>query len=186
MRKIILALILAMAPISITAMAHQAKTPVPADGCEGAPAKAILVLPAAASHWMRIVCTETGHTVAPIPGDAWQIVHDNRPFMIAAAPDGTGTPGRHGSYFVGVRVERLNKTNGDVVRARFASKADFALPESVHAIYAVYFVSNTGKRDTIYVFLDRDGPVAGLACIGSCENVVIATVTHAEMEAAPQ
>ena len=61
------------------------EAPVPAEGCEGAPAHAVLTLPAPASHWMRIVCTDTGHTVAPISGDAWQIVHDERAFTIAAA-----------------------------------------------------------------------------------------------------
>jgi hypothetical protein len=30
----------------------------------------------AGGHWMRIVCTDTGHTIAPISGDAWQIIDD--------------------------------------------------------------------------------------------------------------
>jgi hypothetical protein len=92
MRTLILVLSLAAAmPFSHAAIAHQAKAPVPAAGCEGAPPHAVLTLPAPASHWMRIVCTDTGHTVAPISGDAWQIVHDERAFTIAAA-DGSGTP----------------------------------------------------------------------------------------------
>jgi hypothetical protein len=187
MRTLVLLLILAaFVPLPHGAIAHQAKAPAPAEGCEGAPAHAVLTLPAPASHWMRIVCTDTGHTVAPIAGDAWQIIHDQRPFTIAAAADGSGTPGRHSSYFVSARVERLNKANGAVARARFASKADFALPETARAIYAVYFLSSTGRRDTIYVFLDGDEPVAGLACLGSCATTVVATVTHAEEEPPPQ
>jgi hypothetical protein len=186
MRKLILLLSLVTAmPFSPAAIAHQTEAPVPAADCEGAPADAVLTLPAPAGHWMRIVCTDTGHTIAPISGDAWQIIDDARPFAITAS-DSSGTPGRHSSYFVSARVERLNEANGDAVRARFASKADFALPESVRAIYGVYFLSNTGKRDTIYVFVDRDGPVAGLACLGSCATTGIATVTHAEEEPPPQ
>ena len=191
MRTLLLLLTLAatapLAPLlSHGAMAHQAKTPVPAEGCEGAPAHAVLTLPAPASHWMRIVCTDTGHTVAPISGDAWQIIHDQRPFTIAAADSGSGTTGRHGSFFVSIRAERLNKANAAAARARFASKTDVPLPEGARAVYAVYFLSNTGRRDTIYVFLDKDEPAAGLACIGSCATTVVATVTHAEEEPPPQ
>ncbi len=186
MRTLVLLLSLAAAmPFSPAAIAHQSKTAVPAEGCEGAPAHAVLTLPAPASHWMRIVCTDTGHTVAPIAGDAWQIVHDERAFTIAAA-DGSGTPGRHSSYFVSARVERLNKANAEVARARFASKADTALLDSARTVYAVYFLSSTGRRDTIYVFANEGGPVAGLACVGSCAKTVVATVTHAEVEPPPQ
>jgi hypothetical protein len=187
MRKLLLVLSLAAAmSFAPAAIAHQAKAPAPAEGCEGAPAHAVLTLPAPASHWMRIVCTDTGHTVAPIAGDAWQIIHDQRPFTIAAADSGSGTTGRHSSFFVSIRAEQLNKANAAVARARFASKTDVPLPESARAVYAVYFLSNTGRRDTIYIFLDKDEPAAGLACLGSCATTVVATVTHAEEEPPPQ
>ena len=65
------------------ARAHQAKSPVPAYGCDGAPADAVLALPVPAGYWMRTVCTDKGHTLAPIPGDAWQIVQDSRPLAIS-------------------------------------------------------------------------------------------------------
>jgi len=184
MRTLVLLLMLAaIAPLSPGAIAPQAKAQEPDSGCEGAPAHAVLTLPKPANHWMRIVCTDT---IAPVSGDAWQIIHDQRPFAIAAAESGSGTTGRHGSFFVSARVERLNKAAADVARARFASKADIPLPEAARTTYAVYFLSNTGRRDTIYVFLDKDEPVAGLACIGSCATTVVATVTHAEVEPAPQ
>ena len=186
MRTLVLLLILAAtAPLAPAAIAHQAKTAAPAEGCEGAPAHAVLTLPAPASHWMRIVCTDTGHTVAPISGDAWQIVHDERAFTMAAADNG-GTAGRHSSYFVSARVERLNKANAEAARARFAGKADAGLLHDAKAVYAVYFLSSTGRRDTIYVFADKEGPVAGLACLGSCAKTVVATVTHAEVEPPPE
>ena len=187
MKKFILVLTLAaMAPLSATAIADRATAQEPAAGCEGAPPTAVLTLPKPANRWMRIVCTETGHTIAPVSGDSWQIIHDSRPFSISAAEDGGTATGRHISYFVSARVERLDKTNAGVVRARYASNSDIALPDSVRAIYAVYFLSNLGRRDTIYVFLDKERPVAGLACVGNCDHVVIATVTHAEVEPAPQ
>jgi hypothetical protein len=167
------------------AHAHQAKAPVPAYGCDGAPADAVLVLPAPAGHWMRIVCTETGHTLAPIPGDAWQIVQDSRPLTISAAPEQPRTAGRHGSYFVGAAVERLRKDAADVARARFVEKAGFELPP-IAAAYAVYLTTNSGERDAIYVFLDASGPAAGLACLGTCEKTVAATVTHPEEESPSQ
>ena len=187
MKKFILVLTLAaMAPLSAAAIADRARAQEPGAGCEGAPPTAVLTLPKPANRWMRIVCTETGHTVAPVSGDSWQIIHDSRPFSISAADDGGTATGRHISYFVSARVERLNKANAGAVRARYASNADIALPDTVRAIYAVYFLSNLGRRDTIYVFLDKERPVAGLACVGNCDHVVIATVTHAEVEPAPQ
>lgn len=187
MRKFILLLSLAATiPFSSLTVADRAAAQEPAAGCEGAPATAVLTLPKPANRWMRIVCTDTGHTIAPVSGESWQIIHDTRPFSISAAADGSTAAGRHVSYFVSARVERLSEANADVVRARFASNSEIPLPDSVRAIYAVYFLSNTGLRDTIYVFLDQKRPVAGLACIGNCDHVVIATVTHAEVEPAPQ
>jgi len=178
-----IALIVAAAIVAAqTGHAHQAKAPVPAYGCDGAPAEAILMLPAPAGYWMRIVCTETGHTLAPIPGDAWQIVQDSRPLTISAAPEQSRMPGRHSSYFVGAAVERLSKASDDVARARFSEKAGFELPQSIAATYAIYLTSNSAERDTIYVFLDESGPVAGLACLATCEKTVAATVIHPEVE----
>src|SRR5215470_19179385 len=101
MRKFILLLTLAaMAPLFSAAMADRAAAQEPAAGCEGAPPTAVLTLPKPANRWMRIVCTDTGHTIAPVSGESWQIIHDQRPFTIAAAESGSGTTGRHGSFFV--------------------------------------------------------------------------------------
>lgn len=187
MRKLILVLSLAATiPLYSLAIAERTMAQGSAAGCEGAPPTAVLTLPKPANRWMRIVCTDTGHTIAPVSGDSWQIIHDGRPFSISAAADGSTAAGRHISYFVSARVERLDKTNAGVVRARFAGKSDVALPDAVDDIYAVYFLSNTGRHDTIYVFLNEKRPVAGLACVGNCDHVVIATVTRAEVEPAPQ
>ena len=49
----------------------------PAEGCATAPPDAILELPAPVGYWARIVCTPTGHTLAPASGDAWQIKEDS-------------------------------------------------------------------------------------------------------------
>jgi hypothetical protein len=39
---------------------------------------------------MRIVCTDNGHALAPISGDAWQIVQDSRPLTNpAVSKEGT-------------------------------------------------------------------------------------------------
>ena len=93
MKKFILVLSLAaMALLSSTAIA---KAQEPAAGCEGAPPTAVLTLPKPANRWMRIVCTETGHTIAPVSGDSWQIIHDTRPFSISAAEDGGTATGHH-------------------------------------------------------------------------------------------
>lgn len=183
MRAAFTAFILAAAILAPdTVQAHQARSPVPAYGCDGAPAEAILVLPAPAGYWMRIVCTDTGHTVAPIPGDAWQIVQDSRPLTISAAPSEGPRAGRHSSYFVAVAVERLSKASGAAAQARFSGKAGLALPEPIRATYAVYLTNNSAERDAIYVFLDKNGPVAGLACLATCENTVAAMVIHPEVE----
>jgi hypothetical protein len=183
MRAIFTAFVLAVAILAPDAVrAHQASSPVPAYGCDGAPADAILVLPAPAGYWMRVVCTDTGHTLAPIPGDAWQIVQDSRPLTISAAPPEGPLGGRHGSYFVAAAVERLSKANAAVAQARFFEKAGLAVPEPIWATYAVYLTTNSAERDAIYVFLDKSGPVAGLACIATCQKTVAAMVIHPEVE----
>ena len=165
-----------------SARAHQAKSLVPAYGCEGAPGDAILVLPAPAGYWMRIVCTDNAHTLAPIPGDAWQIVQDSRPLTISAAPGEGAMQGRHSSYFVAAVDERLSKANAAAAQARFSERAGFELPQAISATYAVYLTSNGDERDAVYVFLDKSGPVAGLACRATCEKTVAAMVIHPEVE----
>jgi hypothetical protein len=131
---------------------------------------------------MRIVCTENGHTLAPIPGDAWQIVQDSRPLTISAAPAEAAMSGRHSFYFVAAMVERLSKGSADAAQARFSERAGFELPHPISATYALYLTSNSAERDAIYVFLDKSGPVAGLACLGTCEKTVAAMVVHPEVE----
>jgi hypothetical protein len=131
---------------------------------------------------MRIVCTENGHTLAPIPGDAWQIVQDSRPLTISAAPEGGAMQGRHSSYFVAAVVERLSKANAAAAQARFSERAGIELPQPISATYAIYLTSSSAERDAIYVFLDKSGPMAGLACLGTCEKTVAAMVVHPEVE----
>jgi len=162
--------------------AHQAGSPVSAYGCEGAPAGAVLKLPVPAGRWMRIVCTDDGHTLAPIPGDAWQIVQDSRPLTIPAAPANGAAGGRHSSYFVAASVERLSKAAAAAAQARFTERAGIDLPQPVKATYAVYLTSNSAEKDAIYVFLDKSGPMAGLACLATCDNTVAAMVIHPEVE----
>jgi hypothetical protein len=147
-----------------------------------APRDAVLSLPAPAGYWMRIVCTDNGHTLAPIPGDAWQIVQDSHPLSISAASADGAKRGRHGSYFVSAAVERLSKTNASVAQARFSKRGGLELPQPIRATYAVYLTSNNSERDTIYVFLAQSGPVAGLACLATCEKTIAAMVIHPEVE----
>ena len=48
--------------------------------------------------------------------------------------------------------------------------------------YTVDLTDNRGDMDRIYVFRGADGPIAGIACLGSCERTITVTVTHPEAE----
>jgi hypothetical protein len=120
--------------------------------------------------------------LAPIPGDAWQIVQDSRPLTISAALSEGPLDGRHSSYFIAVAVERLSKASAAAAQARFFEKAGLALPGPIRTTYAVYITNNSAERNAIYVFLDKNSPVAGLACLATCEKTVAAMVIHPEVE----
>ena len=68
--------------------AQDLRTIQPAEGCEAAPPDAVLELPAPVGYWARIVCTPTGHTLAPAAGDAWEIKEDLRAAGIEAGAGG--------------------------------------------------------------------------------------------------
>lgn len=183
MRRFALAAAFVVAPIVPTADAHVEKTPQPPIDCDGAPADAVLQLPVPAAYWMRIICTDGGHTLAPISGDAWQIIQDDRRLTIAAADDPARAGGRHGSYFVSAEVKELGAGDDAAVRDLFAATADRSLLEPVQRTYALQLTDNHGGKDTVYIFLDDEGPVAGMACINSCDKTVTVAVVHPEVGA---
>lgn len=167
---------------AISSQAHQEKVPQPPIDCDGAPADAVLQLPPPAGYWLRVICTERGHTLAPISGDAWQIIQDERELTIAAADDPANTVGRHGSYFVAAEVRELGATDGAAARELFGATADPSLLEPARQTYVLQLVDNHGGKDSVYIFLDDQGPIAGVACINTCDKTVTVSVIHPEVE----
>jgi hypothetical protein len=161
-----------------SAWAHQSETLQPAQDCESAPADAVLQLPAPAGYWMRIICTPTGHTLAPASGDAWQIHQDARWNSIPAGGKDTGGP--NGSYFVKATVSETTGTDNIWAQGLFANGAGFPVPSEAHHTYALDLTDNHDNRTRVYVFVGDEGPVAGVACLRSCENTVTVTVVHPE------
>lgn len=182
MRYPIPAAALLLVLMAANASAHQEQKPQPPIDCDGAPADAVLQLPAPAAYWMRVICTERGHTLAPISGDAWQIIQDDREFTISAADDPADVGGRHGSYFVSAEVRKLDAQDDAAARDLFAATADRSLLEEVRESYVLQLGDNHGGKDSIYIFLDDQGPVAGVACINSCDRTVTVSVVHPEVE----
>jgi hypothetical protein len=158
--------------------AHQSTTLQPPQDCENAPADAVLQLPAPAGYWMRIICTPTGHTLAPASGDAWQIHQDAR---LSGIPAGGGAGhGPNDSYFVKAAVKETTGTDDSWAQQLFERRAGFAVPDEVLKTYALDLTDNRGNMTRVYVFLSAEGPVAGVACLRSCEDTVTVTVVHAE------
>ena len=172
------AILLVAAIIGMPVVAHQTETIQPPEGCENAPADAILQLPAPAGYWMRIICTDTGHTLAPASGDAWQIHQDAR---WSGIPAGSGTTGRPNDwYFVKAAVKETTGSDDAWAHQLFAQQAGFSLPDEVAKTYALDLTDNRGNMTRIYIFLGPEGPVAGVACLRSCERTVTVTVVHPE------
>lgn len=167
---------------AMPSLAHQEKSPQPAIDCDGAPADAVLQLPPPAGHWLRVICTDRGHTLAPISGDAWQIIQDDRELTIAAADDPANANGRHGSYFVAAEVRELDAADGAAARELFGATADPSLLEPARQAYVLQLADNHGGKDSVYIFLDDQGPIAGVACINTCDKTVTVSVIHPEVE----
>jgi hypothetical protein len=172
-------MLLAAAIVCEPVAAHQAETLQPPENCENAPADAVLELPAPAGYWMRIVCTETGHALAPASGDAWEIHQDARWAGIPAA--GSEAGGSNDWYFIKAAVKETTGTDDVWAQQLFERQAGFPVPGGVRQTYALDVTDNRGNISRVYVFLGEDGPVAGVACLRSCESTVTVTVTHAEM-----
>ena len=164
------------------AWSHELKKPLPASGCEGAPADAVLELPAPAAYWMQIVCTESGHTLAPIPGDAWLIRQDSRTFSIPAESGADGSGAAQDSYFVSIAASELTQTQKNDAQALFQERAGAPIGQPIKDVSSLTLVGNRGRQTTLYVFVGDEGPVAGLACIGTCDKTVAVTVVHPEAQ----
>lgn len=157
--------------------AQDTRTIQPAEGCEVAPPDAVLELPAPVGYWARIVCTPTGHTLAPATGDAWEIKEDSRAAGIAA---GAGGDADKGGYFIAASVHEATGTDLAWAKQLFAQKSGAGLPDGVRETYALDLTDNSTNLIRIYIFAGADGPLAGVACLRSCENTVTVIVTHAE------
>src|SRR5262245_46112107 len=179
MRMIVRAsVVLAAAIASMSALAHQSETLQPPQDCENAPADAVLQLPAPAGYWMRIICTATGHTLAPASGDAWQIHQDARWSGIPAGGNAAGRP--NDPYFVKAAVNATTGEDNKWAQQLFTKGAGLPVPEEVHQTYALDLTDNHGNMTRVYVFVGEEGPVAGVACLRSCERTVTVTVVHPE------
>jgi hypothetical protein len=174
-----LVMLLAAAMLGGPAAAHQLETVQGPADCENAPADAILQLPAPAGYWMRILCTDTGHTLVPVSGDAWQIHQDARSTGIPAA--GGAASGPNDWYFVSAAVRETTGEDNTWTQGLFARRAGFPVPGDVRHTYAVDLTDNRGNMNRIYIFLDESGPIAGIACLRSCANTVTVTVVHPEV-----
>ncbi len=175
LQRIVAALIFLCA---VPLAAHDAGTIQPAEGCEGAPPDAVLKLPAPAGYWTRIVCTPTGHTLAPASGDAWEIKEDSRAAGIEAGSGDGNTA--EGGYFVAAAVHETSGSDLEWAKQLFAQKSGAGLPGDVRETYALDLTDNNLNLIRIYIFVGADGPVAGVACLRSCENTVTVIVSHAE------
>ena len=164
--------------IAVPAAAHQSTTVQPPQDCDNAPADAILQLPAPVGYWIRIVCTATGHALAPASGDAWEVHQDARWSGIPAGFGAAGGPNE--LYFVKAAVHEITGTDQSWAGQLFAQRAGFAVPDSARKIYALDLTDNRGKQGRVYIFTGDDGPVAGVACLSTCEETVTVTVTHPE------
>jgi len=173
-----LLILLAAAVAGSLAAAHQPETLQPPQDCGSVPADAILQLPAPAGYWMRIVCTDTGHALAPASGDAWEIHQDSRWSGIPAGDGVAGGP--NDWYFVKAAVRETTGTDDSWAQQLFAQRAGFSVPADVRQTYALDLTDNRGNMNRIYIFLDEEGPVAGVACLRSCERTVTVMVIHPE------
>lgn len=166
---------LAVSVFATSAIAHESKTALPAEDCENAPADAVLTLPAPATYWMQIVCTESGHTLAPIPGDAWLIREDSRTFAVSAE-DATD------SYFVSVEMAPITQEQKIGAHDLFVRKTGEAVDAAFSEVVSLKLIGSRGRETTLYVFVGDEGPVAGMACVGDCEHSVAVTVIHPQIE----
>jgi hypothetical protein len=164
------------------AWAHELNKPLPPAGCEGAPADAVLELPAPAAYWMQIVCMESGHTLAPIPGDAWLIRQDSRTFSISAESGAEDSGAAQESYFVSIGLNDLTQAQKHEAPALFRERAGAPIGQPFKDVASLTLVGNRGRQTTLYVFVGEEGPVAGLACLGSCDKTVAVSVVHPEAE----
>ncbi len=162
---------------AVPVAAQDSKTIQPAEGCEGAPAEAVLELPAPVGYWARIVCTPSGHTLAPAAGDAWEIKEDSRAAGIEAGAGGGDT---EDGYFIAASVHEATGTDLVWAKQLFAQKSGADLPDGVGETYALDLTDSSTNLIRIYIFAGADGPLAGVACLRSCENTVTVIVTHAE------
>jgi len=164
--------------IGMPVAAHQSTTLQQSQDCESAPADAILQLPAPVGYWIRIVCTATGHALAPASGDAWEVHQDAR---WAGIPAGFGAAGgRNELYFVKAAVHEVGGSDEIWAEQLFAQRAGFALPDGARKTYALDLTDNRGSQGRVYIFAGDEGPVAGVACLSTCEQTVTVTVTHPE------
>lgn len=170
-------MVLSAAVIGGPAAAHRPDTLQPPQNCESAPADAMLLLPAPAGYWARIVCTETGHALAPADGDAWEIHQDSRLGGIPAARNPAGGP--NDWYFVKASVKETTGSDEDWAKQLFERRAGFPMPDGAGQTYALDLADNKGNLMRVYVFLGEEGPIAGVACLHGCDETVTVTVTHA-------
>lgn len=179
MRAIVIPLILLAAVIvGRLAAAQQPETLQPPQDCENAPADAVLQLPTPAGYWARIICTDTGHALAPRSGDAWEIHQDARWRSIPAGDGTAGGP--NDRYFVKAAIKETTGTDETWARQLFERRAGLSVPADVRQTYALDLTDNLGNMTRVYIFLGEAGPVAGVACLRSCKRTVTVTVNHPE------
>lgn len=150
-------------------------------GCEGAPHDAILYPPEPVGSWVLVFCSSGGHVLAPIPGDVWLLIDDNRATVVAAAEPAPATgaaDNRHASYFTEMTTRALRgDERNDAVRMLMQELDDQLLMP--YGVQLLTLRSNRDETRRVYFYLKEGQPVLAFVCFGDCSDNIVFGIDHA-------
>lgn len=131
----------------------------PTTSCDGAPAGSVLAVPDPFARFVRVVCGEHGHALAPVPGQAW-ILPGAAPFVVPAFDEAAGSPPRGRPYFSSLVVERPSPEQSHGVAALI--RDTFLVAAHVPLVVArLSAETSTGGRVAFHLAFAMERPADG-------------------------
>lgn len=147
--------------------------------CANAPPGSVVKLPEMVAHWVVVLCTPSGHALAPEIGDKatiWVAQTNSQPFMLSAAPSNWKRPDSLSKYDMRFTDFSAAERKGDALQQTLkmwdVAFGHIARPDIERVIQLDARSVWQGTVYSLFFYVADGRPRWIIACVNQCNSAV--------------